>query len=287
MRVLRRSEQIPRFRQARRAKALIEAINARDEPLALWLLKHGVDPHARDPKGRSALWWAATFDQANIIRELVKRGAKLPDDALMGPVNAGDERTVRFLIQSGANVNCIASQYSPVGWFYHREVLLTRAIGCAAHDPMLESISILLIRAGARVNRGILASPIPGLHNRSMLALAACDGQLKTVKALLTAGARVNRRDNFGRTALFDALEQGRLPVAKALLRAGARTGVRDLHGLTPAASLRRTEQSRDMISTQLCIGHGIKIEKAQLDKEAAACQRLRSRMLALLDRYT
>lgn len=253
MRLLRRARQTPRFTDARILKALIEAMQCGDEPLTLWLLKHGANPHGIDTKGRSALWWAAALKHSSVIRELVKRGAELPNDVLIGPVDAGDEKTVRFLIKHGANVNCIASVYSPVGWFHQKQVLLTVAIGSAAHNPLLQSIPVALIRAGAKVNRNILPSPVsvPGVQNRSMLGLAAFHGQVRTVKALLAAGANVNRRDNRGRTALFDALEQGHLPVAKELLRAGARIGRRDLDGLTAADVLKRTEESPEMISTK------------------------------------
>jgi uncharacterized protein len=212
-----------RSADSRHAKALIEAIQCGQSKVAIRLLKEGVDPCARDSKGRSALWWACAWGRSPVIRELVKRGAELPDEALMGVVEAGDVKTVRFLIQHGANVNCIASHYSPVPHHNIKRVLLTAALGRAAFLAKLESIPIMLIRAGAEVNRFILPRPMPGAENRTMLGIAAYSGLLKTVKAMLTAGAKVNLRDNSGKTALAEALEQGHVSVARVLRRAGGK----------------------------------------------------------------
>jgi ankyrin repeat protein len=283
MLLLHRARQNPRFTSARLLKALIEAMQYGDEPLALWLLKHGADPRGADHKGRSALWWAAALKHSSVIRELVNRGARLPDDVLIGPVDAGDEKTVRFLIRRGANVNCIGSVYSPVGWFCRKQVLLTVAIGSAAHEPLLQTIPAMLIRAGAKVNRSILPSAVPGLQNRSMLGLAAFQGQTRTLEALLAAGADVNRRDNRGRTALFDALERGHIHIVETLLRAGARTDIKNLNGLTPADAVKCTEQSPEMIFTLA----GNPMDEAQLEKQAVAWRRLRDQMLALLHRHS
>src|SRR3974390_3247582 len=103
VRLWRHIEKVPRFKRARQAKALIDAMQYGDEDLALWLLKQGSDPHATDHKGRSAIWWAAALCKEGVIRELVRRGATLPEDVLMGPVSAGDIETVRLLVRRGAN----------------------------------------------------------------------------------------------------------------------------------------------------------------------------------------
>jgi ankyrin repeat protein len=208
---------------SRQAKALIEAIQCGQSQAAIRLLKGGVDPCARDSKGRSALWWACAWCRPSVIRELVKRGAELPDNALMGAVKAGDAKTVRFLIRHEANVNCVASGYSPVPQQNIKQVLLTAALARAAFQAKLESIPIMLIRAGAEVNRFILPRPMPGAENRTMLGMAAYSGSLKTVKAMLAAGVKVNQRDSSGRTALANALEQGHVSVAKVLRQAGAK----------------------------------------------------------------
>ena len=285
LRLLRHVEKVPRFRTARQTKALINAIQCGDSELAVWLLKRDFDPQGRDAKGRTVLWWAATKCQSSVIRELIRRGAKLPDDVLMGPVNAGDTAIVRLLIAHGANVNCVANQYSPVGRFNVKRALLHVSLCAAAHEVRSQSISILLIKAGAKVNRPMLPTDSPFAQigqNRSMLGLAAYDGQLRTVKAMIAAGANVNIRDARQRTPLFDAAERGQLVVAKELLRAGARANVKDRDGLIPANIVRNHGKSFEMLLTEL---RSIKASEAEQQAQAAAWNRQRARMIALLER--
>ena len=284
LRILHLTDRVPRLSRSRQAKALIDAIQRGDSDLALWLLKRGSDANAKDSKGRSALWWAAAECRTSVIRELLKRGATLPDDVLIGPVAAGDLRAVRALVQQGANVNCVGSTYSPVGHHHIKQVLLTIALGTASLNPKLESIPILLIRAGATVNRWILPKPLPGLENRSMIGLAAYHGLHKTVQAMIAAGADVNLRDSSGRTALFDACLQGHRSVAKMLLRAGARIDATDRTGLTPLEAVRQQERSLAMAHSELRISAGVNVDKRQLDAERAAWREQRARTLALLE---
>lgn len=287
LRLLRAAEQIPRFRDSRQAKALIEAIGYQDSDLAVWLLKRGVDPGAKDSKGRSALWWAAALGQRAVIRELVNRGAALPEDVLMGPVKGADAGVVRFLLQRGANVNCVASKYTGLGHLHIKEVLLAAAIDMAAEHPEARVIPSLLVRAGARVNRLVLPAPFPGAENRSMLGLATYHGLLGTVKAMIAAGADVNLRDSRGRTALFEAAQRGQLSVAKELLRAGARPDVRDRAGMTPLEVVRQEERSPEMIATEWRISFGETVDERRREAEAAAWLRRRAQMIALLERHS
>ena len=277
--LLRLADKVPRFKHSRLGGALIEAIKTGDSELALWLLSQGSNPQAADIKGRSALWWAATWCRSSVIRELVKRGAALPDDVLMGPVVKGEVKIVRFLVQHGANVNCVANSYSPVPQQNIKRVLLTAALGTAAINPKVESIPIMLIRAGAKVNRGMLPKSLRGLENRSMLGITASDGLLRTVKAMIAAGADVNIRDDRGRTPLFDAVEGGHVAVTRELLRAGARADVTDHDGTTLVDAVHRKEQSFQMVLA------GAMGRETQLKSQAAAWDRRRTRMIALLER--
>jgi ankyrin repeat protein len=190
-------------------------------------------------------------------------------------------------VQRGANVNCIASTYSPVPQQHIKQVLLTVALGTAAATPGLESIPILLIRAGAQVNRLVLPTPLPEAGCCSMIGWAAHYGLLKTVKAMIAAGADVNFRDALGRSALFDALSHGHLSVATELLRAGAKTDVKDHAGLTPLEAVRKQEHSAAMVRTELLISAGVKVGKDRLNRESAAWRRQRARMSLLLEGHS
>jgi hypothetical protein len=268
------------------AEALIEAIRYGNSDLAVWLLKHGADARAKDGKGRSALWWAATYCRPALVRELVKGGAELPDDVLMGPVIGAQTDIVRFLIRHGANVNCVAGKYTGLGHLHLKEHILTAALRTVAVHREAESIPVMLVRAGADVNQLIAQTWFMLATGYSMLGMAAHIGLLNTVRAMIATGADVNLKDKRGRTALFNALEQGHVRVAAELLRAGARTNVRDDSGMTPLETVEQQENSPEMEGTEWLTGTGVKVNQRKREAEKRAWQLLRREMISLLDRH-
>ena len=255
--ILARARREPRFRIARERDALIGAICGNRPKLALELLARGVDPNSTDTKGRSALWHAAYWCRSDVIADLVSRGAELPDDVLFGPVHEGDVDSVRLLIRHGANVNSIAV-YTRSSWkFPQKEILLSEAIGrglldrsfdeaAARHSlkgrrkPVdVEAIPIMLIKAGAEVNGLAFTYALYYDFIRTKLGLAAMNGFVRTVKAMIAAGADVNHRDTWGGTALFDAAYSGQREVVRLLLRVGAKTNLKRRDGATPISVAR------------------------------------------------
>ena len=267
-RILAQARREPRFQVQRERDALIDAIRYGQSDIAHSLLAHDVEPNSTEPGRRSAIWYAAYWGRSDLIQDLVRRGARLPDDVLMGPVHDGDVETVRFLIRRSANVNCAArftrySHKSP-----QKEVLLTvgiRNISAleivertareiraamtarwrAAHPPGppngdLEAIPVMLIKAGANVNRLAFEYSLYEGFIRTTLGLAAHCGLVRTVKAMLAAGADVNQRDTWGGTALFDAAHEGHRQVAKVLLASGAKTQFKRRDGATPVSIARQ-----------------------------------------------
>lgn len=82
------------------------------------MLNAGANPDARNPQGRTALMEAARLGHVNIIRILIRAGAKLnlrePRDnrtALMFATSSGHPNAARALIYAGATVNN--------GWLYN------------------------------------------------------------------------------------------------------------------------------------------------------------------------
>ena len=268
-RVLRHARNDPRHQAARERDALITAIRHGHTEIAQRLLAEGVDSNVPDSKQRTALWYAANYvsGQGSLVRELVRKGATLPDDVLMGPVHDGDVETVRFLIRHGANVNCVAAFTRYSNKFPQKEILLTEAIRKipltkdverlarsvrslmtarrqAKHRPALphgdlEAIPLTLIKSGANVNRLAFEYSIYEGFIRTILGLAAHQGLVRTVKAMLAAGADVNQKDTWGGTALFDAAHEGHMQVAKVLLAAGAATNIKRRDCATPISIAR------------------------------------------------
>ena len=98
VRILAQARRDPRFRAQRERDALIDAIRYGHSNIAHGLLLNGVDPNSTEPKpkSRSALWYAAHWGRSAVIQDLVRRGAQLPDDVLMGPVRDGDIKQSGF-----------------------------------------------------------------------------------------------------------------------------------------------------------------------------------------------
>ena len=76
------------------------------------MLNAGANPDARNPQGRTALMEAARLGHVNIIRILIRAGAKLnlrePRDnrtALMFATSSGHPNAARALIYAGATVS--------------------------------------------------------------------------------------------------------------------------------------------------------------------------------------
>ncbi len=267
MRILQMARREPRFQVQRERDALIDAIRYGHLDIAHSLLDHGVDPNSMEPKGRSALWHAAHRGQSDLILDLVGRGARLPADVLMGPVDEGDLRIVQFLIRRGANVNCVATFTRYSYKFPKKKVLLTMAIqnistlefaeraarairaamtakqrAARPRGPRngdFEAIPLMLIKAGANVNRLAFEYSLYEGFIRTILGLAAHCGLVRTVRAMLAAGADVNQRDTWGGTALFDAAHEGHRRVARILLAAGARANIKRRDGGTPVSIAR------------------------------------------------
>lgn len=71
----------------------------------------------------------------------------------------------------------------------------------------------------------------------NLLCLSAVHGQLKEVKRLLSEGASIDIKDQYGNTPLHAAAWSGNVKGAKFLLQRGANVNVKNQFGFTPLHS--------------------------------------------------
>ncbi len=90
------------------------------------------------------------------------------------------------------------------------------------------------------------------------LIVAAQEGHLRVVRALLHAGARVNHSNDAGWTSLMASCSRGHLAVAKTLVGAGAEIDASDEDGISP---LRTAAGGGHTTVVEYLIGVGAKVQ--------------------------
>lgn len=201
-----------------------------------------VDVNARAPDGSTALMWAVFNVDKDLVRALLKAGARADvtntygASALGEAVKIEDVELVRMLLDAGANVD------SPN---LDRQTALMLAVSMGSLE-----ISKLLVERGADVNA------VETFRGQNALMWAAGGNQPEIVDLLLTRGAKnVNLRaksDDWARqmtsepraqfgsrqtgglTALLYATRSGCLACVQSLVKAGADVNKPNPDGVTP-----------------------------------------------------
>ncbi len=185
------------------------------------LLNANADVALEDRHGNTPLGFAIKNRDSDMVDFLIKNGAKtdqlIPirtNPNMIYPLSLacwnGDEKTLKVLIENGADVNAILGVSS-----------MTYAL-LSANDNVFS----LLLANGADAN-GLYS------NNKPLLLHCAGEGNLTLVRKLLEHGANINIVGPDG-TALALAVKAKNLELIKLLLDAGANPEVADKNGQTP-----------------------------------------------------
>lgn len=169
------------------------------------LVRHGADPKHRSFDYRTAVFYAAAGGQVHTIMHLVKRYGMdinetcgLGGTALIEAAKNGHDHVIDFLIANGANPNAIAHGG------YHAAL-------CAMSGGHAHTVCHLIGRYGLDVNHR-------DQYGRTVLLLAAEQGDPDLIDFLVDHGANLNVTDHDGRGALHYSIHAKRFDNAFHLI---------------------------------------------------------------------
>jgi len=223
------------------------AARAGDLRIVRPLLDAGADVDACSQSGMSPLGEASGAGKADVVAELLHRGANADGKCTVGsefPLRiAANAAVARELIRAGASIdksdrNGGTALYSAAEW-------------------RRTDVVALLLEHGAAVEPPGGGPAVSALHR----AVMGTDGDpAGTVRLLLEAGADPNRRFDHltrgahGQTPLLEAVTRDEVEIARLLVRAGADVNASTAEGRTPIV----VAQSPEMIEVLLAAGAAV-----------------------------
>ncbi|KAE9099934.1 hypothetical protein PF010_g15006 [Phytophthora fragariae] len=218
-----------------------------------WLVEQGAHFN-EDGEGDAPLHGAATFGSLDIVKYLVKKGARVDGkneggkSALHYAAGAAEEcvELVQFLLDNGLNpsdtdeLGRTALYYASTAQnFGVVEVLLKS--GFQVNRPPEADLSRAYLEA-AKGDRLSLVEHLveygvdvhyTNFQGRNALHEAAGTGSVSVVSALLGRGVDLHQTDKFGVTPVLEASRHGRLEVLRHLLEAGGSISDANIAGQT------------------------------------------------------
>ena len=162
----------------------------------------GANVDHQGDQGRFALHEAAITGNVEVIQTLLRHGAEVDcrdsfgQTPLMFAAWSGDEEAVAWLIESGADVN--AAGLDGMTPLY------------SAASAGRSEVALLLLKHGARPDVGTRK------YSVTNLVVYRCDADV--LKQVLAAGAEIDQRDTWGRTAIGAAIRRSSTDKLKLLL---------------------------------------------------------------------
>ena len=224
---------------AGQADSLVAAAERGDRAGALRLLARGANPNAPGPDGTTAIMWAASNDDLELVRALINAKANVAaknqfgTSAITEAAIIGSEKVIDALVKAGADPNT----RNPEG---------ETPLMAVARSGKVEAARRLL-EAGADINA------TESFGGQSALMWAAAQGQGDMVKLLASKGADLNAHgvvrqwerkviteprpkdmNKGGFTPLLYAAREGCVDCIRHLIAAGADLDSEDPERITP-----------------------------------------------------
>lgn len=199
----------------------------------LLLIAAGADLHARTASNKNLLHIAAELNQPDILLLVIAQGltpdARLTDgnDSPLAVAAArGMTANVRVLLEAGADVNDRKALIAAIRHNHHEiaEMLLKNGADVNTSDDYYQYTLMHFVASNGnmRLFNTLRANPSLELNTKSKdgstpLHLAAYNGYVPLVEALLAAGAETEIENNEGLTAADVALKRGQQQAAKII----------------------------------------------------------------------
>lgn len=259
---------------ADRPETLADLIRAgNSEAVLAAITSPDLDVNAREPDGSTALLWATYKVDHELVRGLLKAGAKanvtnnFGATPLVEAVKLGDVELVRMLLDARADANSPNQDNqtalmvaSNIGSLQIAQLLVAKgadvnavetfrgqnALMWAAATNRPEIVDLLLAHGAKNLDlrakyddwpRQMTSEPRAQFRQTgglTALLYATRSGCYRCAVAIVKAGADVNRPNPDGITPLLNALDNRNFDIAMFLLDKGANPGAWDMNGRTP-----------------------------------------------------
>jgi ankyrin repeat protein len=265
---------------------LVNATVSRDPGVLKCLLSHcgPLDVNLADDKGRTPLYYAASYGKDENIKTLVAAGAnkEIADTDGMRPLHIaakkGHQNSIAVLLAAGANIEAPDTEMNkPLHYAVEHS---TRSFGAistllnAGADINATNIKLSTpLHAAIRFNRpsahALLVqrgADIEALRIRweTPVKYAVSHGKIEMLRLLLASGANPNSRTCEDKTALHSAAAHESHEIVQVLLDAGCEVDPKGRNGSTP---LYMAAQNGRIRSAQVLVGAGADLEARRKGK--------------------